>query len=535
MNRKGLRNSRVLRSQTISEAAVIIAVLTFVSKIFGYLREILVANYFGATAKTDAFLVALLIPNMILGLFSAGLSTTIIPIFTEKKKEDETKGKLFVNQVFMISSTVLVIVSIFIVLFSGFFIKLVAYGFKGESLLMAERFIKLLTIFGFFNCISGLFTGLLQAERQFLVPILSSVVGNAMVPLSLFVLTPFLDIGSWIVGQIAFGAVQFFAMFIFLRKRWGFFKSFRVKGIMWGEVFNFYKLTLPIILTSGAGVLYQIVDKSVASSLQAGSISALNFAQRVYLIPYGLIGVSLAVSVFPTFSSFAVNRDTEGYSNVFEKSLIFLMYIMIPLSSFFVIFAQPIVKLLFERGAFDVSATTLTSLCVSMYAVSLFFLSLNDIFHRVFFSYKDTRTPMYISLFTVVLNIVLDILLGRLMGAAGIALATTLVTLSATVVHLFILMRRHYVGNLKRRQLFVEIAKVLIGTSIVIVISVFIKARVNFNLGFLPLLLRMVLISIVLLVVYTASTFILHSRGLGIMREEVTKILKNFWKTLFGY
>ncbi|MGC8758143.1 MAG: lipid II flippase MurJ [Caldisericaceae bacterium] len=151
-----------LTKQTVSQAAIIIMVTTFLSKVIGYAREVLVAKYFGATAQTDAFLIAMLIPSMILGLFSGGMQTVTIREYVEKRAKDSSYAKIFVNQIFLIFSIVLAMISLFLVLFSSFFIKIVAFGFSGERLALASNFMKFLTPYGFMMVLSGLFTGLFQ-------------------------------------------------------------------------------------------------------------------------------------------------------------------------------------------------------------------------------------------------------------------------------------------------------------------------------------------------------------------------------------
>jgi putative peptidoglycan lipid II flippase len=217
-----------LKKQTISEATIIITIVTFLSKIVGYAREVLVAKYFGATAQTDSFLIAMLIPSLILGLFSSGIQTVIIREYAEKNIED---AKIFVNQVFFIFSVVLSIVSAILILFSPFLIKMVAFGFVGERLTLASNLMKFLTPFGFMVVLSGLFTGLFQAEGQFLYPAVVGLVANMLIPLSLILFSPLMGIWSWTLGQNLFGFVLFFAMFFVLRFRWNFFDIFEVRKI----------------------------------------------------------------------------------------------------------------------------------------------------------------------------------------------------------------------------------------------------------------------------------------------------------------
>ena len=518
-----IKEFRILKRQTVTEAAIIITTITFLSKIVGYAREVLVAKYFGATAQTDAFVIAMLIPSMILGLFSGGIQTVVIREYAEKKTKSISDAKIFVNQIFFIFSVVLAVVSLFLILFSSFFIKIVAFGFEGVRLALASNFMKFLTVFGFMNVLSGLFIGLFQIEGQFLYPAFIGLISNMLIPLSLVLLAPLMGIGSWTLGQNLFGLLHFFAMFFILKYRWKFFDIFEVHKIRWDEISEFVRLMLPIVVVSGIGIIYQIIDKTVASFLPYGSISALNFAQRVFLIPYGLLATSISVSVYPSFSTYAVKEDNGSYSSLFEKSLFSLAYIMIPISILFVVFSHTIVQLLFERGAFDVSATNLTAGCVAMYSVGLFALSFNSIFHNAFFSFKDTKTPMYISLATAGINIVLDIIFARLWGVSGIALATTIVTFTALVLYAFSFRKKHYVSGISSHKIYVELLKIIFASAVSGVLSLILKRFIPQSAGFFIALLRFGIIVIFVGIVYLILTWLLRSSGFDLAKGYVQR------------
>jgi putative peptidoglycan lipid II flippase len=522
-----IKEFRILKRQTITEAAIIITIITFLSKIFGYAREVLVAKYFGTSAQTDAFLVAMLIPSMILGLFSGGIQTVVIREYAEKKTKSISDAKILVNQIFFIFSVVLAVVSLFLVLFSEFFIKIVAFGFTGERLVLASNFMKFLIPFGFMMVLTGLFTGLFQIEKQFLYPAFIGLISNILVPLSLVLLSPFMGIGSWTVGQNLFGLLYFFPMFFVLKYRWKFFDIFELHKIRWNEIYEFVSLMFPIIVVSGIGIIYQIIDKVIASFLPAGSISTLNFAQLVFLIPYGILATSISVSVYPSFSTYAVKKDNGNYLRLFEKSFFSLAYIMIPISLLFVVFSHTIVQLLFERGAFGVSATNLTAGCVAMYSAGLFALSFNSVFHNAFFSFKDTKTPMYISLVTAGINIVLDILLARLWGASGIALATTIVTFTALLLYTISFKKKHYVSGINSRKIYGELLKIIFASVVIGFLSFMLKGFIPQRARFLVILFRFGIIVVFMGVVYMALTGLLGSSGFN--------LAKGYFQKFFGW
>jgi len=519
-----IKNSRILRRQSISEATLIIVTITFLSKIIGYAREVLVAYYFGATAKTDAFLIAFLVPSMVLGLIAGSIQIVIIPLYTEKKKINLQKARLFVNQVFFITVIFFIVFSIIMYLFPTFFIKIVAYGFKGNRLSLAVYFMRYLIIFGFFNVFIGFFTGLYQAEKQFFYPSLIILIGNSFVPLSLIIFNPVIGISSWIVGEIMFSAFSFFSLFIILKWKRGFFSEFALKHIDWEEMAHFADLLFPIILTASLFTVNNIVDKIVASSLSVGSIAILNFAQRIYLIPFGLLITPLNVSTYPTLSSLAASKNYKGYANLFQQSITLILFVMIPISVLFIVLSQPIVCILFQHGAFTSKDTVTTALTVSMYSIGLFMIAANDFLRRIFFSFKNTKTPLYISIVIVSINVVGDIVLSRFLGVTGIALATSTAVTIGFLIYFTTLIRIGYLAHVHLSDILIESIKVIFVSILIGAIAFFLRKYIN-SLSLILSILRFTLVSLILLVLYLFLTRIMRSKGFNLFRLYASKFL----------
>ncbi len=521
-----IKHSRILSRQTISEAAVILTVVTLLSKIVGYLRTVLVAYYFGATAQVDAFVVAMLIPSLVLGIIAGGLQAVIVPVYTEKKHKNAEKAKVFVNQIFLINLVTLFILSALMILFPGFFVKIVAYGFKGERLTLAAHFLRFLVIYGFLSIFIGFFMGIFQSEKQFLYPALVTLTANLLVPISLFLLTPKLGINSWTVGEISFGVFGFSAMFLFLFYRKGFFRSFEINCIKWEEIRRFFALLLPIIFTSGVGAIYKIVDKAVASSLQTGAVAALNFAQLIYTLPYGLLAVPIVIAVYPTLSSLLVNENKESYDMVVNRTFSLLVFIMFPIASLFMVYSGIIVKLLYQHGAFTSEATSLTAFAVSMYSVGVITLSLNLLFQRIFFSHKDTKTPLYLTGTVVILNTTGDVLLAKVWGVGGIGLATTLSSICGSLLYVFSLRRKKFLNDYQAGFMRKEVFKVGLSSLILLLFAIPLKKLLLKQTGFFILLTRFVGVSAILFGIYILLNFFVKSYGMEVFKKYFIKTVK---------
>ena len=524
---KRLANSRILRWQTVSESALILTVITFLSKIIGYLRTVLVAYYFGTSAQVDAFVVAMLIPSLVFGIIAGGLQTVIIPVYAEEKQKSLQKAKIFVNQIFLINVIILLLFSFIMFLFPTVFVKMVAYGFKGTRLSQAAYFMRFLIIFGFFNVLAGLFIGLLQSEKQFLFPAVTLLIGNSLIPLSLFLFAKRIGINSWTVGEISFGTFIFSVMFLFLYYKKQFFRSFEIFHINWKEIWHFFMLFFPIILTSGVIALYQVVDKIVASSLSVGSVAALNFAQLIYGAPISFLISPIVISVYPSFSDFVAKKEIKQYTKMFQDAFSILMFIIIPISFIFIVYSKPIVRILYQHGAFTRSSTSLTAFAVSMYSIGLFTISVNGLFRRVFFSFKDTKTPLYITIFVVIFNVAGDVLLSKVWGVGGIGLATALATILGFFLYTIMVRKRRFI-NIPYRPLIKEGLKIVSASTIILIIALFLRNYIDYSPNFIILFVRFTIVIVALTIIYLISAYLLKSAGLNIFVRYSKELFKKF-------
>jgi len=524
---KGLTSKKTLQ-KNVAQTAILITLFLFLSKIIGYFREVLIAKYFGASGETDTFLVALIIPSLIMDLISAGISTLIIPIYLEKKKENPEKAKIFVNQIFFIWCIILIFISLIIFLFAPFFVKLVAFGFEGERFDLATTLTRYLIPMAFATVLVGLFTGLFQARRQFLYPVLFGLIGNLLLVLCLIFLTPILGINSWTTGQILSAVFSFLGLFFILWRKNKFFQKFELKNIPWQEIKHFFSLLWPLIFVSAINILSQIIDKTIASSLEVGSIAILNFSQKIFNIPLSLLAMPLALAIFPAFSDLALEKNKKGdYAHMLQKALSLCFYIIIPSSIVFIALSQPITKFLFQRGAFTIEDTAKTALVSSMYCLGLFAYAANYFLVRAFYSFKDTKMPLIITIITVGLNIVGNLILSRFLGAAGIALATSISSSIGFALLLFYLHKKYF-KFAPRRPLAYQVLKIILASLPLIAVSLLFKSYLSAPLSFLNLIFRFILVGIVIVLVYALMSRLFNLEGYKIIINHFKKSVSRF-------
>jgi putative peptidoglycan lipid II flippase len=528
---KGKRRSfgaRLLHRQSVAQAAVLLSVITFLSKFIGFARDAVVAHNWGATGQTDAFLIGMMVPSVILGIVSTGLSTLIVPWYIGHRKDDPERARELVNQVTCVWGAAFLVVSILVAVFAPQLVRLFAPTFTGARYDLAVKVTRLLVPMGFFNVMTGLVTGLSQAEGQFLIPLVVSLSGNILMVASLIFFSSPLGIQSYSLGLTINSIMSFTPVFMLLARRYHFFQHLDLKHIDWRAIGGFALLLIPLVVSGGGGSLNTIVDRWFASHLTQGSVSALDYSNRLWNLPLGLVATPLVTAVFPWFSSMAVDGTPRGtYSMKIKRTVALLMYIAIPCIAGLITLAEPIVRTLFERGKFDTAATQLTAACVQMYCLGLIGQSLFPVFHRVFYSFKDTKTPLIVGVAMITINAVTDWLFGIVLGfgAPGIALSTTAAVTVATVLDV-LLLHRYFRGapaTGKPYPLLGEIGKTLIAAVPVVAIALVGKPWVDVGKGFITLVLRLVIVCGAAAGVYMVMSNALHIDGWKIMLGRIKR------------
>jgi putative peptidoglycan lipid II flippase len=509
--------THLLHRQSVAQAAVLIAVVAFLSKFVGFAREVVIARQFGATGQTDAFLVGMMVPGLVLGLFAGGLGTLIVPWYLGNKKQDPERARLLVNQVALVWTVLFALLCVGIWISAPQLVHLFAGGFEGARYDLAVRVTRLLVPMGFMLVLTGLFTGLLQAESSFLVANMWTLVGNIAVVVCLVVLTSSLGIHAWTLGQTLMATVGFVPLILLLgSRRYGFFGRFDVRRMDWRAIAQFAALLMPLVLAGGVGTLNIMVDRWVASRLPEGSIAALNFSGRVWTLPITLLAGPIATAVFPSFSSMAADRSAlPAMGDKVQRTAALLAYIVIPSSVGIIVLATPITRLLFQRGAFDAAATAITASCVQMYALGLVFQALLPVLAKVFYAFKNTVTPLLISVGIVGANMAGNIVLSRYLGAPGIALATSITVMLGAVV-CAVLLRRYFRtedSSTPPYPLWPQMLRTMLATVPVGLIAWLGLRWITPVTAFIPLLIRTMAVCSIAALAYAACSVVLRLDG----------------------
>jgi putative peptidoglycan lipid II flippase len=447
----------------IVKATGILGAATFLSRVAGLIRDVVVAALFGAGFATDAFFMAFTIPNLLRRFFAEGsLTAAFVPTYSDiYHKQGREEAQAVAN----ICLTLLVLVMALITLLgmwaSPLVVKSIGFGFHAvEGKLALTDFLnRIMFPYIFFVSLLALLTGVLNVMGHYFVPAVSSLLLNlSMIFCALFLRSWFdISITALAVGVLIGGALQLLIQIPVLRqKRIRMRPDFRfshpkVKRIAW--------LMLPGI----AGVaIYQInvvVTRLLASFLSEGSVSYLYYGQRLFEFPQGIFVVSLAQAVLPAMSRQVAVGDDNGFRESLRFALILIALITVPASVGLVLCAEPIFSLFFMKGAFTFYDVHQTALALAAYAPGLFFVGVSRVVVPAFYARKDTRTPVWISFWTLLANVVLGLVLMRPFGHVGLALALTLSSVFNSLVLIWILRRK--IGRLGLGSVASALAKII--------------------------------------------------------------------------
>ncbi len=447
-----------------------ISLATFASRILGLVRESVIAFLFGAGISADAFFMAFQIPNTLRRLLAEGsLSAAFIPVFTEYyRKKDKRQAWELVSTTICIASVILILVTVAGIVAAPLIVKFIAPGFKAVE--NKQQLTTLLTriIFPYIFCVglAALFMGILNSLHHFLAPALSPVLLNISIIATALYLAPRFEepVVALALGVLLGGVAQLLFQLPFLKQKGMKFSfSFNLKH---PGVRKIGQLMLPAILGLAVYEINGLVDKQIASFLPPGSVSFLNYGNRVVQFPLGVFGIAVGTAILPSLSRQAVEGDINRLKDTFSLGLRLVLFISTPAMVGLMILGEPIIQLLFQRGEFDYLATVGSAKALFYYSMGLCAYAGVKVIVPVFYSLKDTKTPVKISIIAMTVNIFLNLILAFMtpLKHAGLALATALSSMLNMGWLLFILRKR--LGRLGGRMILASFARIALASAL---------------------------------------------------------------------
>jgi putative peptidoglycan lipid II flippase len=500
------------KGSSLIKSTFIIMIVSLISRALGFLRDMLIAKNFGAGMYTDAYNIAVTIPETIFTLVGLAISTAFLPTLSKIKAENGQKDMyVFANNIINILFIISLILFIVTSIFSKELVFILARGFSEEASLLAIKLTRITLINLLFLSVNACFTSLLQVNEDFIIPAILGLFFNLPMIIYLLVFRNYDIFGLTIanvIGNLFRVTVQVPSL-IKHGYKYKFTINLRDKRLK-----AIFILIIPVIIGAGANTLNMVVDKNIASSLKVGSVSALDYAQKLIFFINSIITTSIASVVYPLMANMRNNNDKDGFVEILKKSIIYLALLLIPITVGIAIFDRDIVKIVYERGKFTEYAVNLTTLSLLGYSFGIFFTGIRDILNSTLFSMGQTKITTINGIIGVAINIIFSISLSRYIGIVGIAMASV-IAMAVTAILLFI-------SILKLEKGF-EIRDILKKISIIIINSLIMGATITI----IVIYLRNKINSIVLLLIGTSVGIIVYLILCYVFKVEEIIEIKN--------
>lgn len=505
----------------------LVSLLTFISRIAGYFRDVVIAYFFGAGLQTDAFYVAFRIPNLLRRLFAEGsLTVAFIPIFTEyNESRGKAEAKKVLNAIFTVLCLILILLVVLGVIFSPYLVKAFASGFDSNTFSLAVLLNRIMFSYILFISLTALSMGVLNSLRHFFAPAFSPVLLNISIILCAFLLQNSfgLPVISLAVGVLLGGVLQLLLNIFYLRSEdymFGFTKSIfhpavrRVGFLMFPQLFGIAVYNLNII-----------VNTQYASFMSEGTISYLYFAERLIEFPLGIIAVSIATVMLPSLSSDVASRNFESFIRKYGETLKLMLFIMIPAMIGLAVLGRPICNLLYQHGEFDYNAVVKTYQALLGYSFGLFAVGGIRVTVPAFYALQDTRTPVITAFIAFLVNTILCYILGFILDLDhfGLALASSISSILNFLILMFVLEKRF--GSFANSFFLLYILKIFLISSIMGIVVYLISHLYSWQdsgISFVKIFYFIISISAGI-VFYTVSAKLLKIRELDFLLELFEK------------
>ena len=495
---------------------IIVIMFNIMSKLFAFFRELSLAYFFGASSLTDAYIVAFSIPTVIFGIIGLGIMNGYIPIYNQIKEiSGNEMSKKFTINFSNIMMLLCFFVFLFGFLFSPYLVKLFSYGFDKDTLEKASLFTKI-SLFSIFPImLVAIFSGYLQLNNKFFAVAFIGVPTNLLYIIGTYVSYK----NNNFLLLVFFTNFALFFQFIFLCPfifKTGYRHNFKI-NIYDKNLHQLLILSIPIILGTSLEQINILIDRTVASNLGSGAITILNYAGKLNGAILSLSIIAILNILFPKFSSLVSQNNIEKLKEQVKYIINMIFIFAFPIMFGIIILSKEISMFIFGRGNLDKNLVLTIAKCLSYYSLCFVALCLRDLSTKIFYSFKNSRTPVINSSIGIILNIILNIVLSKYLGVSGIALATSISTIFISVLLFY---------NLKKYNIYLEKSNLVVFYKVILAsffmgIVVYISKKYFISLGKLNIF------------IYVIISGISYISAISILKiEEIKDLFKLFFKYL---
>jgi putative peptidoglycan lipid II flippase len=490
---------------------------TLISRVLGYFRDILIAIFLGASIYADAFFVAFRLPNTFRRLFSEGVfNAAFIPSYVEENTISKTEGKKFADDVLNLLIIALLGFVFLVEIFTPVIVYLIAPGFyeNAEKFNLAIELTRITFPFLLFVSLSSFFSGILNSNNKFAAAAAAPIILNIFLIMSLLISYFFKLNFEFNLSYAVTLAGVFQLIFLIFFTRYYYKPSINFKIKINSKIQFFFKKLLPSIFSSGVTQINILVGTIIAS-FEAGAVSYLYYADRIYQINLAIAGIAIGTVALPELSKKIKEENIFEITNIQNKSIELCLLLSIPACLGLIIASKQITSALFGYGSFLEEDVILTSQALKYFGLGVPAFALIKVLSNFFFARNDTKIPFYISAFSVFLNLLLSVIYFKELGFIIIPIATSIATWCAVVIYLILLLKLKY---FKTSTIFyVNFIKIVIS---VVIMSTLLYFLINFFEDKLIYNNYYKSFYLIVIVASAAAIYLLSARLLGVFKIQ---------------
>lgn len=455
----------------MGQTTLMLMFITIISKIFGFLREAVMASYIGASDLKSIYTTANTLPVVIANFVAVGIISGFIPIYNKAKNEEgEEAAEEFTSNVFNILMVFALVAVVIGMIFARPFSKLLSPDLDGAYLDLATNYTRIMMFAVFAYLYSAVFRGYLNLKGNFFDPAITGIIMNIVI-IAFTILTGITDNPYYLIIGALLGNTLQYILFPRATRKLG-YKHRKVLDFKNKYVRNLILISIPIIISSAAGEISIIVDNSMASAFFGkAAISKLFYSKTMLTMITGVITISVTTALFPKIAELGQLGKIDQMKERISSSVVSTMLLIIPASIGMAVLSEPIIGVVFERNAFTRNDTIIVAALLTAYAPNNIFQSIVDVVDRGFYAVGDSKTPVIVVLIQQFLNVIFNLILIKFFGIEGLAYATVLSTAVGTVLMLFQFRKKF--GSFNFKSSLISLVKISLATVVMALVAYF--------------------------------------------------------------
>jgi len=489
------------KQNSIFKASMFIMIGTLSSRLIGFVREVLIAHKFGASEEYDIFLVASIIPLVLVSAIFYAIPGVFVPQYLELKlNKSEKEANLYFSKFSSFYAAWFLFFTALICFFSPTILKYYYVTPNEQNFIQAVKILRITSFFILFGGVFSIFKSVLNANKIFLLPAFSPFFLNLSIIMFLFFFLDRYGTYAFVFGFCFGYFLQWLVVFI----------HSQIKKVKFSFVMDFKDVLIKksvsalfvIAIINILGQLYTIIDRAFNSYLPEGAIASLNYANVLCQIPINILGVALGTAIFPSISELLSTNQMTKYENLIINSLKFIILIVIPLSFFIYMYSQDIITIVYKRGQFDNIAVTYSSQSLKYYSLGIFAFVCYPVLLNIFYSLRAYKYILFSGFIVIVFKLLTSFIWVREYYHMGLATATS-ISVIINVVLIYIILNNKYI-KLNHSQILLTLFKVII---ISLIITIFMKMFAS-GLNTLPVFYSLTIKLTVWMALYTGMLFL---------------------------